>query len=187
MAALRIAIIIVLVLAVAGLLLMDRGGPGDSSHPATTSSSGGQTMNARYERVEIGGEKFNLELAITDRAREDGLKHRAEIPADGGMLFIFPPSQIRVQRFWMHNCLTDMDIIYLDARGTVTAVHRMKAEPARRPGETEDDYRNRLPLYSSGYPAQFAIELRPGSLDRLKVRVEDKIKLDLPRLKAMAN
>jgi uncharacterized membrane protein (UPF0127 family) len=143
-------------------------------------------MTARYETVQIGGETFELELAVTPRARAQGLMHRSEIPADGGMLFVCPPSEIRVQAFWMSNCLVDMDIIFLDPRGIITAMHHMKVEPPQHPGESLADYENRMPRYSSGYPAQFAIELRAGTLERLNLRVEDKINLDLPRLKAMA-
>jgi uncharacterized membrane protein (UPF0127 family) len=80
----------------------------------------------------------------------------------------------------------DIDIIFLDTRGRVTALHRMKAEPPRSPQESDEAYRSRLPMYSSGLPAQFAIELPAGSLDRLKLAVEDRIELDLDRLKGMA-
>jgi uncharacterized membrane protein (UPF0127 family) len=37
------------------------------------------------------------------------------------------------------------------------------------------------------YATQFAIELRAGSIERLGVNVDDKIELDLARLKAMAH
>ena len=102
------------------------------------------------------------------------------------MLFVFPDSKVGVQSFWMGHCLVDMDIIYLDRRGSVTAVHRMKAQPPQRPDESDDAYRARIPHYSSGYPAQFAIELKSGWLDRLNVKVDQRLTLDLLRLKAMA-
>jgi uncharacterized membrane protein (UPF0127 family) len=111
--------------------------------------------------------------------------HRTEVPADGGMLFVFPESEVR--SFWMGNCLVDIDVIFLDPRGRVTAVHRMKAQPPRRADESEADYDRRMPRYWSAYPAQFAIELKAGTLDRLGVKVEDRIDLDLDRLKRLAN
>ena len=101
------------------------------------------------------------------------------------MLFVFPDKEIQVQHFWMGHCLVDMDIIYLDSHGRITATHRMKAEPPQRPDESDAEYDRRMRRYSSAYPAQFAIELKAGSLDRLNLKVEDRIPLDLDRLKAM--
>ena len=154
--------------------------PSDGAQPPTKKPA------VKTEKVVISGETFDLELSLDDQAREKGLMHRDSIPDHGGMLFVFPDSKVRVQSFWMANCLVDMDIIYLDRRGTVTAVHRMKVEPPQKPGESKDDYERRLPRYPSAYPAQFAIELKAGSLDRLNVKVDQRIALDMNRLKKMA-
>jgi uncharacterized membrane protein (UPF0127 family) len=134
--------------------------------------------------VVISGERFTLEIADDDVSRAQGLKGRLDIPADGGMLFVFP--QAAQQSFWMEDCLVDIDIIFLDAQGRVTAAHEMKVEPPRRSDETQQAYRRRLRGYRSVYPAQFAIELRAGTIARLDVGIERKIELDLSRLKAMA-
>jgi uncharacterized membrane protein (UPF0127 family) len=134
--------------------------------------------------VEIAGERFTLEIAAEDISRAQGLKGRLDIPDDGGMLFVFP--QAALQSFWMEDCLVDMDIIFLDAQGRVTAAHEMKVEPPRRSDETQQSYQRRLRGYRSVYPAQFAIELKAGTIARLDIGIERKIDLDLPRLKAMA-
>ena len=139
------------------------------------------------EAVTIGDETFRLEVAADYETRQAGLMHRESIPPDGGMLFIFPDVQPRT--FWMAYCLIDIDIIYLDAQGRVTATYRMRAQPPRRADESEFDYERRMHAaaqYPSRYPAQFVIELPAGSLDRLSLTFEDKIPLDLPRLKAAA-
>ena len=142
------------------------------------------TATPTHERVTIRGEVFLLELAITEHARTQGLMHRTELAPDGGMLFIFPRPEVR--SFWMANCLIDIDLIFLDARGRITALHRMKAEPPRREDEDIIDYESRMKPHWSGMPAQFAIELQAGSLDRLGLSLEERIELDLPRLKALA-
>ncbi|MCI0363109.1 MAG: DUF192 domain-containing protein [Phycisphaerales bacterium] len=149
---------------------------------------GGGGANQKTETVVINGETFDLELAIDESARTTGLKHRTSIPEHGGMLFVFPDSKLDVQSFWMHECLVNIDIIYLDPRGSVTATHRMKAQPPKGPEESEADYqqRHRQSDYSSVYPAQFAIELKAGWLDQLDLHVDDRIELDLPRLKRLA-
>ena len=141
----------------------------------------------RLESVRIRDQTYHLEVAPDFETRQAGLMHRESIPDDGGMLFIFP--DVRLRDFWMAYCLIDIDIIYLDAQGRVTATYRMKAHPPREEDETEETYEWRLheaAQYPSNYPAQFAIELPAGSLDRLNLNVEDKIALDLARLKAAA-
>jgi hypothetical protein len=140
-----------------------------------------------FELVKIGGESFRLELVADDASRMKGLGGRAGLPADGGMLFVFPAELAVVQHFVMRDCSFDIDIIYLDGRGFVTATHEMKVEQPRMPGEPEADYENRLKRYSSVLPAQFAIELNGGSVRRLGVRVNDKIEVDLERLKRQAS
>ncbi len=136
------------------------------------------------EIVRIAGESFELELSVDTMTRTEGLMGRTEIPPGTGMLFVFPAP--KVQGFWMGNCLVDIDIMFLDPRGRVTATHRMKAQPPKAPTEDDAAYRARLGTYSSVLPAQFAIELSAGSLDRLGIAVEQRIELDLDRLKALA-
>ena len=136
----------------------------------------------RTEKVTIEGETFNLELAIDDASRSKGLGGRTAIPDAGGMLFVFPDAQVR--RFWMLDCTIDIDIMFLDPLGIVTAVHRMTADP-QRPGESREAYEARLRMYSSLARSQFAIELKAGSIDRLGVKTGDKIELDRRRLKSI--
>ena len=144
----------------------------------------GQSISGT-EQVIIAGELFHLDVASDDSTRVKGLMGRTEIAPDGGMLFIFPTSQVR--QFWMWNCLVDIDVMFLDPNGRVTAIHTMKVEDPRKENESESAYSDRLADYPSVYAAQFAIELRAGSIERLGVTVDDKIELDLARLKAMAH
>jgi len=141
-------------------------------------------------RVVIAGETFQLEPAIDDAARAKGLGGRERISDHGGMIFIFPRPSI--QNFWMYDCRVEIDVAFLDARGRVTARHTMPAQPPRSASERRDvaieeaAYQNRLPRYSSRLPAQFAIELKAGSFERLGVHVGDSIALDLEALKMIA-
>lgn len=134
--------------------------------------------------VQIKDRSFTLDVAADPDSREKGLGGREVIPPDGGMIFIFPRPEM--QRFWMRDCLSDIDLIFMDARGFVTAVHRMTVEPPRAPDESETEYLDRLTGYSSNHAAQFAIELAPGMLDELGIGFQDRIELDLERLKAVA-
>ncbi|MAY73790.1 MAG: hypothetical protein CMJ31_03525 [Phycisphaerae bacterium] len=136
-----------------------------------------------FERVRINGESFDLELAIDHPSREEGLKGRENIPADQGMLFVFP--DVDKRSFWMHNCLAPIDIIYLDPTGRVTATHQMKVE-LKQDGEAEAAYQRRLTRYGSKFAAKYVIELKGGRLEDLDVQEGQEIKLDHERLKALA-
>ena len=86
----------------------------------------------------------------------------------------------------MYGCLMDIDIAFLDPLGHVTAIHTMPFEPPQAIDEDDLDYEERLPRYSSGFPAQFAIELAPGMFKKLGVRKGDRLTIDLPRMKQIA-
>ncbi len=134
--------------------------------------------------IQVGSERFTVAVANDDAARIQGLKGVTEIEPSGGMIFIFPNSQVR--SVWMVDCLVDIDVMFLDPQGRVTAVHTMRVEPVRGADESRSAYEQRLRRYSSVYPARFAVELRAGTLGRLDVAVDTKIPLDLPGLKAAA-
>ena len=147
---------------------------GPSTPPPSPTASAGPPATLT---VEVGGETFELELAIDDASRQKGLSERAEIAADGGMLFVMPDvmPDVRVQTFWMKDCLVPIDIIYLDPAGDVIITRQMKPEPGVPDGQLE--------TYSSEWPALFAIELRGRTLDRLDISRGDHIELPLTDLK----
>ena len=130
----------------------------------------------------ISGKPFRLTVASSDASRQKGLGGVKDIPADGGMVFVFPDAQLRA--FWMIDCLVDMDIVYLDPLGYVTAVRTMKKESPRHEGEPQADYEARLPRYSSVSPAQYVIELRAGRAAELGIKAQQKIAIDAQALKA---
>ncbi len=141
-------------------------------------------VDGSREVLWIGGERFRLEVAADPATRRHGLMQRASLEPDGGMLFIFPDARLR--SFWMGHCLIDIDVIFLDAGARVTALHAMRAEAPQGPEESDAAYRQRMPGYGSVRPAQYAIELRGGTLARLPLRVGDRIELDSGRLAARA-
>lgn len=133
------------------------------------------------EKVVLAGETFELEVAADDASRTRGLMERESIDSDGGMIFIFPRSMRR--SFWMKNCVIDIDLIFIDRHGRITALHEMKAEPPRGEDEPEAAYERRLEHYWSRWTAEFAIELRQGSIKRLDLKIGQRLELDLPRLR----
>jgi uncharacterized membrane protein (UPF0127 family) len=107
-----------------------------------------------HRRALIGGRAFTLEVARDERTRHQGLSDRAEVVADGGMLFIYP--RPRPLQFVMRRCLVPLDLLLVDETGRVVAVHEMRVEP---PGTPEAA----LPRYGHPLPVPYAIELRGGT------------------------
>ncbi len=138
------------------------------------------TVDAGLEPVLINGRLFRLERAVMAVQWEQGLMDRTHIDVDGGMLFAYPFPQH--QSFWMANCLIDMDILFLDARGRIVAMHEMKAQPLRGLNETEVAYHARLPRYTSGKVAQYALEIQSGMAGKIDVELGDQVLFDRARI-----
>jgi uncharacterized protein len=88
--------------------------------------SAGQGAAACSEnQVELRGDwgtaRFNVEIADDPAERAQGLMNRETLPASAGMLFIYEAPQPAT--FWMKNTLIPLDIIFIDASGTVSRVH----------------------------------------------------------------
>jgi uncharacterized membrane protein (UPF0127 family) len=146
--------------------------------------SGCTSQSPTTATVTIAGETFKLELALNTKTRARGLMGRSSVLEGGGMLFVFPKASNR--SFWMKNCLIPIDLLFLDSRGTITAVHQMPTEEARGPSESEFAYDSRLTHYWSNGPARYAIELESGEASRLGIRVNDRITLDFDFLRSIA-
>ena len=126
--------------------------------------------------VEIGSGLFELELALDPATRHLGLGRRLSVAEDGGMLFVFPDS--RALHFVMRDCPIPLDVAFLDASGRIVAIHEMRPEPPRAPGESRRAYERRLPAYSSGGPARFAVETAGGRLREVGARVGERVVFD---------
>ena len=131
----------------------------------------------KTQKITIKGKEYELELALTSNQRYQGLSDRKAIADDGGMLFVFQDAS--VLSFVMRKCLVPIDIIYLSPNGRIVAMHEMQVQPYNT---DESD----LKSYSSVYPAQFAIELKAGSIKALGLKEGDKIELTLEELKKRA-
>lgn len=149
------------------------------------------TVSADVAQVKLAGKTFHLQIAADLDTRMRGLGGRTHIDEDGGMIFVFPATQVAVQNFVMRDCPIDIDIIYTDGVGRILTMHEMKAEPPRgenegKDGEVNDLYEARLPKYSSRYPATFVIELRAGTMKKLGLKEGDMAVFDHAALKKMA-
>ncbi len=113
--------------------------------------------------MQLGNERFTLEIAADEKSREFGLMNRPSMPADRGMIFVFPREDRR--SFYMRNTLIPLDIVYVGADQRVVSIHPM------RPHD--------LTSVPSLGPAKYAIELNQGASARAGIKPGDQ--LQIPR------
>lgn len=101
-----------------------------------------------------------IEVADTDSSRTRGLMQRPSLPADSGMLFLFPDEQPRA--FWMANTPLSLDILYIRSDSTILSIARYTT-----PFSAES--------VPSGGPAQFVLEVVAGYTDALGVTEGDRV------------
>jgi hypothetical protein len=100
----------------------------------------------RTMRLAVGGGVLTAEVADTEELRRRGLMYRKELPADRGMLFVFPDEEER--SFWMANTSVPLSIAFLDSGGRIVSIRDMAPF---------DEAQVR-----SGAPARFALEVNRG-------------------------
>ena len=64
---------------------------------------------------------YQLELASTSSARQQGLMHRYELGNVDGMLFVWPDEDYR--NFWMKNTPLSLDILFFSSNLTLVSRH----------------------------------------------------------------
>lgn len=89
-----------------------------------------------------------IELATTNAARERGLSGRENIPANYGMLFVFP--QAGNYGFWMRDMKTSIDIVWLASDSTILGIEE---------GVSPDSYPH---AFFPPSPARYVLETRAG-------------------------
>lgn len=119
-----------------------------------------------FEALEVvtqkGMTRFFVEMAETPAQRERGLMFRKELAPDRGMLFNFYQTQPELA-FWMRNTLISLDIIYIQADGTVLSIARNATPLSESP----------IP---SGGPAMGVLEIAGGRAAEIGLLPGDKIK-----------
>ena len=123
------------------------------------------------------GETFlvNSEVADMPQERQQGLMCRNHLPDGNGMLFIFEaPAQLR---FWMFNTYIPLDIVYIDSN--MKPINALSMIPCPRPDGLEDNAEWSITCseqslgYTSLQPAQYALELPEGWLQRIGINLQE--------------
>lgn len=110
------------------------------------------------------GREFKLEIADDPASRWRGYRYRERLPADEGMLFIFPVEQL--QSFEMRDCLVALDIIFLDGDMRVVEIaHDQQPCPAG----------GSCPPIQPMQQARFVLEIAGGSARREGLEPGDRV------------
>lgn len=117
--------------------------------------------------VELGGERFCVEIADDDEERARGLMFRDRLEPDHGMLFVFERAE--PQAFWMLNTRIPLDIFYFDEQLGLVSVSE-RTPPCQ--GQA-----TRCPSYPSKGPARYVLELNAGKAAELGVQPGDRLTL----------
>ncbi|MGE4483068.1 DUF192 domain-containing protein [Acidocella sp.] len=103
---------------------------------------------------------FTVELPTTQQEQTTGEMFRTDIPADQGMLFVWPKPQI--SEMWMKNCPVPEDMVFIGADGTILAI-------------AENTVPYSLSTISSGVPVKATLELKGGVTAADNINVGDKV------------
>ena len=116
--------------------------------------------------VELGGQRYKVEIADDDAERARGLMFRDEMEKDRGMLFIHEAEE--PQAYWMKNTRIPLDILYFD--NSLRLVSQQRDVPPCALGDG-------CPPYPSNAPARYVLELNAGEAARLKLENGAQLKL----------
>ena len=90
--------------------------------------------------------RIEAEVVTTPEQRATGLMRRAEMPAQHGMLFVFPQEMRHCM--WMKNTLLPLSVAFLDRAGRIINVEEMQPQ-------TEDNH-------CAKAEARYALEMNLG-------------------------
>ena len=107
-----------------------------------------------------GSQHFTVELATTPAQMELGLMYRQTLPADAGMLFVYPSEQ--TVAFWMKNTLIPLDMLFIGADGHIRRIAQRTVPLSTTPISSVD-------------PVRAVLELNGGTAERLGIQPGDVV------------
>ena len=117
------------------------------------------------ESITIGDQEFFVTYALTDEDQARGLMFVEEMPADEGMVFLYPSEQSL--KFWMKNTLIPLDMLFFDADMRLVHIER---------SATPHDLSPRGP----DIPVCIVVELNGGVAETLNIQLNDVLSLNIP-------
>lgn len=109
--------------------------------------------------VELGGQRYQVEIAKDDAERARGLMFRDVLEDGHGMLFIHDTQA--PQAYWMKNTKIPLDILYFDNDRNL--VSQQRGVPPCSLGDA-------CPPYPSNAPARYVLELNAGQAEKMQLK-----------------
>jgi uncharacterized protein len=113
---------------------------------AMTSSTAMEKKRIQTLQLMAGPHRIEAEIAATPALRAEGLMNRHFLPADHGMLFVFPAGNTHCM--WMHNTKIPLNAAFLDEQGVIVLIAEMQPDT--------DDY------HCATTSVNYVIEMRSG-------------------------
>jgi len=130
---------------------------------------GSASRDVNSGKVFIDGKEFDVEVADTLLARQQGLSGREELGEDEGMLFVF--TRTAVHGFWMKDMLIPIDIIWIQGEEVIGFDTEIYPEP----GVSAMN----LTIYKPPAPVNFVLEVPAGTVERNGIQVGDSVSVRL--------
>ena len=110
--------------------------------------------------TETGAHEIAVEVATTPAERQRGLMYRTALAKDHGMIFNF--GKTRTASMWMVNTLIPLDMVFIEADGTVAGYHE-NAEPGSKR------------IIVSSKPVRYVLELGGGEAATYHLQPGDRV------------
>ena len=114
------------------------------------------------KQVRISGEEIQVELALTQEERLQGLSNRTNLNPGSGMLFIF--EQSGEHPFWMKEMNFPLDMIWINENMKVVYI-KNNAQP--------NDYPQ---IYGKGYDAKYVLEVVADFIEQHNLKIGDSVR-----------
>lgn len=119
---------------------------------AVLAFSQNQAPHFTKEKIQVGRHSIVVEVADEPSELSHGLMFRKTLEPDQGMLFVFPDEAVR--GFWMKNTFIPLSIAFFNRSGKLIDIQDM--------APVVSEIQEKVPLYQSKGPAQFALEMPQG-------------------------
>jgi uncharacterized protein len=110
--------------------------------------------------TKAGVQVFSVEMATTEKEKNEGLMYRKELPDGKGMLFDFSPEQ--QISMWMKNTYISLDMIFIRADGRILRI-------------AENTEPHSTKIISSGGLARGVLEVIAGTAQKYGIQPGDRV------------
>ena len=118
--------------------------------------------------LEVGSNKFKVEVADTETKRKKGLSNREFLPEDQGILFIFERAD--KYPFWMKGLKFPLDFIWINGDKVVDILPNVSPPSPGQPDES-------LTIYQPRVEIDQVLEINGGTAEKLGIKFGDSVKL----------